>query len=375
MSHASQKRPRKGRGAIGNPSGRFEPLIREAVDDDWGVGRGAGGDGSGDGGDADVVPPATVVTDEACRTIIARNDSPDVPFDRSINPYRGCEHGCVYCFARPTHAYLGLSPGLDFETHLVAKTNAPAVLERQLRAPGYRPQPITLGANTDPYQPIERERCITRGILEVLSDCHHPVAVVTKSRLVTRDVDLLAPMAARRLGSVAISVTTLDPRLAGRMEPRASAPRRRLEAIRTLTDAGIRVSVLVAPLIPFINDHEIEAILAAAARAGAVSAGAVLLRLPHEVKDLFADWLQAHAPLKAARVLARVRECRGGALYDAAYGTRMTGEGAYAELLQQRLRLACGRLGLGYGRAADFDLDTSQFRRPDNREGSQLSLL
>ncbi|MCW5699924.1 MAG: PA0069 family radical SAM protein [Rhodospirillales bacterium] len=365
MDEVSSKQPRKGRGAVGNPSGRFESLVRVDIDDGW---------RRDDAGEP--VPLPTVVTSESCRTIISRNQSPDVPFDRSINPYRGCEHGCVYCFARPTHAYLGLSPGLDFETRLFAKDNAPEVLERELRAKNYAPRPITLGANTDPYQPVERTRKITRGILDVLSRFNHPVAIVTKSKLITRDIDILAPMAARGLATVGVSVTTLNPRLAGKMEPRASAPKQRLVAIRELRAAGIRVSVLVAPIIPFINDHEIESILAAAARNGAGSASFIFLRLPHELKELFSEWLRTHVPLKAERVLARIRDCRDGELYESRFGSRMTGSGPYAELLEQRFRLACRRFDLGYGRSGDFNLDCSQFKPPSKKgDERQLSLF
>jgi DNA repair photolyase len=351
--------PRKGRGAVGNPAGRYEALSyapEEAEADDGAA-----------------LPLRTSVVDEACRTIISRNSSPDIPFDRSINPYRGCEHGCVYCYARPTHAYLGLSPGLDFETKLFAKADAAAVLARELARPGYRPQPIMLGANTDPYQPIERGRRITRAVLEVLSAHRHPVMVTTKSALVVRDLDLLAPMAASGVASVGISVTTLDGVLARTMEPRASSPRRRLEAIAALAEAGVPVTVMAAPMIPIVNDHELEAILAAAARAGATSAGYTLLRLPLELKEGFAAWLDAHVPDRAARVLGRLRDCRGGSLYVSEFGERMRGKGGYAQLLVQRFALACRRLGLASGRGTDR-LDCSQFRVPA-AEDRQLRLL
>jgi DNA repair photolyase len=327
----------KGRGATFNPKVRFESAAVDPFDDGW---------GSLAQARADDPPPPTEVMPDASRTVIARNTSPDIPFDRSINPYRGCEHGCVYCYARPSHAYLGLSPGLDFETKLIAKLDAAPLLERELARPGYRCQPIALGTNTDPYQPQERRLGITRSILEVLARCCHPVTIVTKSAAVTRDLDLLAVMAADGLARVALSVTTLDPALARTLEPRAAAPHRRLEALRALSAAGVPTSVMVAPVIPALNDHEIEAILDAAAAAGTRQAGYVLLRLPHEVKELFTAWLEAHAPLRAERVLALVRQCRGGKLNDPTFGRRMRGQGAYAELIAKRFALATRRLGL-----------------------------
>lgn len=349
--------PRKGRGAVGNPAGRYEALSYDPHEAD----------------EEAASPLHTRVLDETCRTIISRNSSPDIPFDCSINPYRGCEHGCVYCYARPTHAYLGLSPGLDFETVLFAKANAAEVLAAELAKPSYRPRPIMLGANTDPYQPIERSRRVARSILEVLSAHRHPVTITTKSALIVRDLDLLAPMAAAGLASVAISVTTLDAGLARIMEPRASSPRRRLEAMAALAEAGVPVMVLAAPMIPFVNDHELEAILASAARAGARSAGYTLLRLPLELKEGFAAWLEAHLPDRAARVLGRLRDCRGGSLYVSDFGERMRGKGDYAELLSQRFAVACRRLGLASGRGA-ATLDCSQFRAPP-AEDRQLRLL
>jgi DNA repair photolyase len=351
--------PVKGRGAVGNPAGRYE-VLAYAPDDD------------ADDTDA-TLPPRTTVCDEACRTVISRNRSPDIPFDRSINPYRGCEHGCVYCYARPSHAYLGLSPGLDFETRLFAKPNAAHVLARELAKPGYMPRPIMLGANTDPYQPVERRRRITRAVLEVLAAHRHPVAVTTKAALVVRDLDLLAPMAERRLASVAVSVTTLDAGLARIMEPRASSPRRRLEAISSLAAAGVPVTVLAAPMIPFVNDHELERILEAAGAAGATGAAYTLLRLPLELKEGFGEWLEAHLPERAARVLGRLRDCRGGSLYVSDFGERMRGRGEYADLLGKRFALACRRFGLGAQRGLS-DLDCSQFRVP-RPEDPQLRLL
>ncbi|HEX6980090.1 MAG TPA: PA0069 family radical SAM protein [Alphaproteobacteria bacterium] len=351
--------PRKGRGAIGNPDGRFEPHVRVAIDDGWAP------------ADDDLPPLRTTVTTDAARTIITRNDSPDVPFEQSVNPYRGCEHGCIYCYARPSHGYLGLSTGLDFETQLFAKPNAASLLAAALRKPGYRVSPIALGTNTDPYQPIERAMRITRSILEVLAAFEHPVSIVTKSALVLRDLDILAPMAEKRLARVFISVTTLDRDLARKMEPRAATPARRIEAIRTLAAAGVPVGVMVAPIIPVLNDREMESILAAAHDAGATSAAYVLLRLPFEIKDLFTEWLETHAPLKAKHVLSLVRDVRGGRLNDPNFGTRMRGDGPYAELIAKRFRLACTRLGLG-GR--DWSFDTTRFRVPP-APGDQLTLL
>ena len=350
MQPASPPKPRKGRGAIGNPDGRYERHTREAVDDGWWA-------------ETDTPPLATTVSEDRTRRIISRNTSPDISFDRSINPYRGCEHGCIYCFARPTHAFLGLSPGLDFETKLFAKPDAPLLLADELRRPGYRPQVIMLGANTDPYQPVERRLKITRGILEVLAACAHPLAIATKSALVVRDVDLLAPMAEKRLVSVGISVTTLDPHLARIMEPRAAAPAKRLAAIRALSAAGVPVREMAAPMIPFVNDHELERIIETAAAAGATAASRVLLRLPWELKELFEDWLQAHFPDRAGRVLACVRDCHGGNLYEARWGERMRGSGPWAELLARRFELACRRFGLSAGDATSR-LDTTLFRPP-----------
>ena len=349
----------KGRGAITNAVGRYEGHDRVAVDDGW----------SRD--DEDLPPLHTTVTVDATRTIIARNDSPDLPFNQSINPYRGCEHGCVYCFARPTHAYLGMSPGLDFETRLFAKPNAAKLLERELRAPRYECRMIAMGTNTDPYQPIERGMKVTRSILEVLSAYSHPVGIVTKSALVARDIDILAPMAARGLAQVFLSVTTLDPELARHMEPRASAPRRRIETIKALSDAGIPVGVMTAPMIPALNDKEMETILETAVAAGAEWAGYGVLRLPLEIKDLFREWLEAHYPDKAKHVLNLIRDMRDGKLNNSEFGSRMRGNGAYAELLARRFALAVKRLNLNRER---FRLDKTQFAPPP-RAGDQLSLL
>ena len=306
--------------------------------------------------------PRTAVTEEAARSIISRNDSPDVPFAQSINPYRGCEHGCFYCFARPTHSYLELSPGLDFETKLFAKTNAAERLRAELAKPGYRCSPIALGANTDPYQPIERRYRITRQILELLAECRHPFSIVTKNALVERDLDLLAPLAEKRLVKVFLSVTTLDNRLAAKMEPRASAPHRRVQAIRALHDAGVPVGVMFAPVIPMINDAELESVLEAARAAGADSAGYVMVRLPHELKTLFREWLEQHLPLRAEHVLSLIQQMRGGRDYDSEFGTRMRGEGVFAQLIAKRFQLAHQRLGFSGGR--ERTLDCTQFVAP-----------
>jgi len=349
---------RRGRGAVSNASGRFEANARFREDDGWGSAE-------------ELAPLPSHVTQERAKTIITRNDSPDISFDRSINPYRGCEHGCIYCFARPTHAYLGLSPGLDFETRLFAKTNAADLLERELSAPGYRPRTIAIGTNTDPYQPIERSEKIMRRVLVVLARTNHPVGIVTKSALVLRDLDLLAPMAQKGLVKVALSVTTLDPDLARKMEPRASAPERRLEAIRLLTEAGVPTAVMVAPIIPTINDAEIEAILTRAHAMGAREAGYVMLRLPLELRDLFAEWLLAHYPGKLRHVLSLVRSVRGGKLYDSTFGKRMAGSGPYAWMIGRRFEAAMAKIGFAASRTP---LRCDLFV-PPARLGEQLRLL
>lgn len=342
--------PAKGRGAALNPEGRFDALRREAEDDGWPE------------GETDAAPRLrTHVTRETARSILTRNDSPDVPFTWSINPYRGCEHGCIYCYARPSHAYLDLSPGLDFETRLFAKVNAASLLREALARPGHQVESIALGANTDPYQPVEREYRITREVIEVLADCRHPFGIVTKNALVLRDLDLLAPLGQAGLCRVFLSITTLDPELARRLEPRASAPARRLEAVRRLSEAGVPVGVMVAPVIPFLTDDGIERVLEAAAQAGAGSAAYVLLRLPYEINGLFQDWLVRHHPLKADHVMQRVREMRGGRENDARFGSRMVGQGTLAALLRQRFTKALRRFGLDAERPA---LDTTQFRPP-----------
>ncbi|PIW29178.1 MAG: radical SAM protein [Rhodospirillales bacterium CG15_BIG_FIL_POST_REV_8_21_14_020_66_15] len=352
---------RKGRGAVTNRDGRFERFEHVAEDDGWAA-------------DGDLPPLRTRVLADTARTVIARNTSPDIPFDRSLNPYRGCEHGCVYCFARPSHAYLGLSPGLDFETKLFAKHDAADLLRKELAAKGYRCAPLQLGAVTDPYQPVERRLKITRRVLDVLAACDHPVSVTTKSDLVLRDVDILGPMAAKGLASVAVSVTTLDRGLARRLEPRAPTPAKRLAAIDGLARAGVPVTVLAAPMIPALNDAELEAIIAAAAHAGATAAGYVLLRLPGEVADLFREWLDAHFPDRADRVLGRLRASREGELYRAQWGTRHTGTGAEADLLAARFRAARKRAGMDAARSGGRPLRTDLFR-PPVREQAQMSLF
>lgn len=349
---------RRGRGAQTNASGRFEAEARTVFDDGW--------------QSLDDLPAfKTSVTMDTSRKVITRNDSPDIGFDRSINPYRGCEHGCVYCFARPTHAYLGLSPGLDFESRLFAKPEAPALLEKELAAANYEPKTIAIGTNTDPYQPIEREHQIMRGILEVLERASHPVGIVTKSALVVRDIDILARMAKRNLAKVALSVTTLDPKLARTMEPRASTPSKRLDALRQLTEAGIPTTVMVAPIIPALNDSEIEKILDAAAYAGVKEASYVLLRLPLEVRDLFREWLMANYPDRYRHVFTLIRDMRGGRDYDSEWGTRMKGTGPMAWMIGRRFDMACERLGLNKRRTK---LTTDHFARP-KRAGEQLTLF
>jgi DNA repair photolyase len=348
LGTAVDRERRRGRGTLSNASGRFEPIARVAFDDGWQA--------------LDDLPPfKTSVTVDSTRKIITHNESPDISFDRSINPYRGCEHGCVYCFARPTHAYLGLSPGLDFESKLFMKPNAPELLERELSAPGYVPKVIAIGTNTDPYQPIERQYKIMRGILEVLDRAGHPVGIVTKSALVLRDLDILARMAARDLVKVAISVTTLDPKLARVMEPRAATPPRRLEALRQLVKAGIPTSAMVAPVIPAINDAEMERILEAVAAAGVRNAGYVLLRLPLEIRDLFSEWLKENFPDRHNHVFKLVRDTRGGKDYDSTWGKRMTGSGPVAWMIGRRFELACERLGFN---TTKRKVTTEHFRPP-----------
>ncbi len=349
---------RHGRGAATNTVSRFDRLTREGADDGWDL-------------PEDLPPLRTEVTEERLRRAITRNTSPDISFDRSVNPYRGCEHGCIYCYARPTHAFLGLSPGLDFETRLVARPNAAEVLAAELRRPGYTPAVLALGTNTDPYQPIEHDRGIMRAILSVLRDFRHPITVTTKGALVERDIDILAEMAGQGLVAVGIGVTTLDPALSRVMEPRVPAPARRLRTIERLAAAGIPVRVMASPMIPALTDHELDAILAAARDAGATSASMIALRLPLEVAPLFRDWLAEHFPDRAARVMKQVRDMHGGRDYDPAFGTRMRGQGIYADLLRRRFDLACTRLGLARG---GLTLRTDLFAPPP-QPGDQLSLF
>ncbi len=339
----------KGRGAVSNPTGRYESLGKEAFDDGWGI------------DEAAPAPLRTTLTPEKARTIITRNTSPDISFDRSINPYRGCEHGCIYCYARPAHAYMGLSPGLDFETRLFFKPDAARLLERELAKPSYRAGVIHIGGNTDPYQPVERRTRVTRQIIEVLWRFHHPLSIITKSALIGRDLDLLGPMGRAGLARAAVSVTSLDRSLARAMEPRAATPHRRLEAIRGLAEAGTPVVVMFAPVIPGLNDHELEAVLEAAAGAGASGAGYVVLRLPLEIKDLFREWLTASYPDRAGKVMSLIRQMRGGRDYDMRWQARMKGEGPIAELIGARFAAARRRFGLD---RTTRPLDLEQFRAP-----------
>ena len=357
-------RPRKGRGAVSNPTGRFEAEQRLAVADGWTE------------REMEEEEPVlrTHVGIDATRSILNRNDSPDIPFERSINPYRGCEHGCVYCFARPTHAYMDLSPGLDFESRLFAKTNAPEKLVEALAKRSYKPSPIMLGANTDPYQPIERTYRITRELLEILDASNHPVGITTKSPNVVRDLDILERMAARGLVAVGVSVTTLDPALARILEPRAPAARKRLQAIRSLSDAGVPVTLMAAPMIPHINDMELEALIEAGADMGCRHAAYILLRLPLEVRDLFAEWLENHFPDRKERVLNQVRETRGGRDYDPTFGQRMTGQGVYADLLKRRFRVKVRQLGLNRAEPTEVRLDATAFK-PPVPPGGQMPLF
>lgn len=358
-SNPPQGRAHKGRGATLNPNVRFDRHHATPFDDGWSTLVDL---------DEERGRPKTEISADHSRTIIARNNSPDIPFDQSINPYHGCEHGCIYCYARPSHAYLGLSPGLDFETKLWAKYDAASLLAKELAQPGYRCSAIALGANTDPYQPIERQLGITRSIITLLAKHQHPLTIVTKSAAVLRDLDLLAPMAEKGLITVALSITTLDPKLARVMEPRAAAPHRRLEAVEALTDAGVPTVVMVAPVIPGLTDDELEHILKAAAEHGAWQAYYTLLRMPHEIKDLFRNWLIEHFPLKADRVISLHRQCRGGKLNDARFGHRMRGQGVYAGLIRERFRLAKRRFGLDRKTPR---LRTDLFEIP----GDQLRLL
>ncbi|MDH5692760.1 MAG: PA0069 family radical SAM protein [Gammaproteobacteria bacterium] len=347
----------KGRGAVSNATGRFESLQREEFDDGW--------------FQEEREPPKTEIIADRSRSIITYNQSPDVPFDRSINPYKGCEHGCSYCFARPTHAYLGYSPGLDFETKIVAKHDARELLEKELRKPGYKPAVVALGANTDAYQPVERKLEITRGILGLLAEFRHPVTIITKSALIERDLELLASMAKENLVRVAISITSLHNSVGRKLEPRAATPKRRLQLVKTLSEAGIPVSVLFAPVIPGFNDEELEQVLTGAKEAGADEANYVLLRLPLETAELFYQWLELNEPLKAQRIINLIRDARGGNDYDTAFGSRMRGTGAYAAVIEKRFKLTSKRLGLN---ARSGALDTRRFRIP-KRCSKQLSLF
>ena len=339
----------KGRGATLQIEGRFESVARERFDDGWNM------------TDEELPPFRTTVTVEKAKGILQRQTSPDLPFTQSLNAYRGCEHGCIYCYARPSHGYFNLSPGLDFETRLFAKPDAAQLLRAELAKPSYRCAPIALGSNTDPYQPIEREWQITRQILEVLAECKHPLSIVTKSALIERDLDLLAQLARDNLVRVFVSVTTLDTEIARTMEPRAASPRRRLQTIQRLNEAGVPCGTMVAPVIPFLTDAELENILQAAFEHGARTAGYALLRLPYELKDLFKDWLAVHYPLKAEHVMNRLREMRGGRENDPEFGSRFSGQGQFADLLAQRFRRACERLGFNL---ENVDFDMSRFRPP-----------
>lgn len=353
----SERFSHRGRGAVSNQNGRYEKETRHAFDDGW------------DTIEEEAARLDTELLDDTAKAIITFNRSPDISFDRTINPYRGCEHGCIYCFARPTHAWAGLSPGLDFESRIFRKLNAPELLVQELSRPGYVPRPIALGMNTDAFQPVERDQKITRRVLEVLAAHNHPVTLLTKSALVQRDIDILAPMAAKGLTRVGVSITTLDRKLARKMEPRAATPERRLETVAALSAAGIPVTVMTAPVIPGLNDHELEALLEAAAARGASSAGYVVLRLPYEIKDLFHEWLVQHVPDRAARVINLVRDMRGGRDYDAKWFERGRGRGPVADLINQRFHRAAARLGLNAPRPP---LRTDLFRPLSTPEGQML---
>lgn len=361
--------PMKGRGAASFVRGRFEKTVDEAEDDGWGSVYAADEEG------AETPTPKlrTEVTEERARSIISRNQSPDIPFSQSLNPYRGCEHGCVYCFARPSHAYLDLSPGLDFETKLYAKTNAAERLRAELAKRHYRCAPISLGINTDAYQPIERRYRITRQLLEVFAECRHPVSLITKSALIQRDLDLLVPMAKKNLVSVYVSITTLDNRLSSKLEPRAAAPHTRLDTVQALHEAGVPVGTMVAPIIPMITDREIEHILEAAYAHGARAAGYVLLRLPHELKEVWREWLALHYPERAAHVMSLVQQMRGGKDYDSAWGTRMRGEGPFADLIAMRFAKAYKRIG--FGRLPSMDCSKFLPPLPPKPESPQGTLF
>ena len=352
----------KGRGAASNPEGRFEHVRHQAEDDGWQSAL----------LDEAAPRPRTEVTEEHARSVITRNDSPDIAFEQAMNPYRGCEHGCIYCFARPSHSYLNLSPGLDFETKLRAKGNLADVLRAELSKPGYVAKPINIGSNTDPYQPVERKWRLTRAALEVLAECRHPCTIVTKNALIERDLDILAPMARGKLVQVFVSVNSLDNRLASKLEPRASAPHRRLQAVQALTQAGVPTGVLVAPVIPALNDRDMEAVLERAAAAGANMAGYTVLRLPWELKALFREWLAIHVPQRAEHVMSLVRQMNGGRDYDSDFRSRMRGQGPFAQLLRRRFEVACRRHG--FARARTLQLDGSHFT-PPRRQSLQGELF
>ena len=369
-SHASTDHARefqrgqvhKGRGAALNQDGRFEQWQRETLDDGW------------HGEDAEDIKLKTTITQETAKSIISRNDSPDIPFRYSVNPYRGCEHGCIYCFARPSHAYLGLSPGLDFETRLFAKQNAPQLLRAELSRPGFQTDAISIGVNTDAYQPCERKYQLTRQLLEIASEFNQAVSLITKSALIERDIDILQSLSARNLVHVTISITTMDHHVSRYLEPRSAAPARRMQTIQRLADAGIPVGINVAPVIPFLTDHELETLLETGRNMGAASAGYILLRLPWELKGLFRHWLETHFPLKAAHVMSRVQEMRGGRDNDPNFGSRMVGEGIFARLLEQRFDKACQRFGLNdAARRHGERLDTSRFAVPGRPVQGQLA--
>lgn len=351
------RQSKPGRGAVSNPANRYHSTQQVVIDDGWNL--------------DDETPPVlkTTVSIDNSKTIINPVRSPDLPFDRTINPYRGCEHGCIYCYARPSHAYLDLSPGLDFESRLIAKPQASELLRKELNKKSYQCKPIAMGTNTDPYQPIEREWQVTRQILQVLRDYNHPVSIVTKASLIERDIDILADMASRNQVLVFVSISSFDRQLTRKMEPRAAAPQRRLKTIQRLTETGIPVGVLVAPIIPFLNDAEMETVLQACRQAGAISAGYVMLRLPYEVETLFQDWLTTHYPQKAKRILERIRDLRAGKLNDSTFGQRMRGQGQYADLIAQRFRLGCKRAGLD---GHDYQLDCSLFKSPNIPEQMEL---
>lgn len=352
-------RPRKGRGAVSNPGCRYEATTLEAYDDGWGS------------ADADPEPLAVQLMMDTARKVITYNQSPDLPFDRSINPYKGCEHGCVYCYARPTHAYLGHSPGLDFESQLYHKPDAPALLREELAKATYQCKPIAIGMNTDAWQPIERKVELTREILKVLSEAKHPFSTVTKSAMVERDMDVIVPMAEQGMAQVMISIATLNKGLARTMEPRAASPQRRLQTLKTLSDAGVETGVLIAPVIPGLNDHELEAIMAASYESGAKQVAYVLLRLPLEINELFGEWLQWHEPNKASKVMSLIHQCRGGKAYQSDYGSRFTGQGPVADVITQRYRLMKKKLGLN---EQSIELCIDKFRRP-MLSGTQYELF